>query len=235
MNVILEETDLKKDIVKFEKSATEILVQNAEDVEFAQNTIIVAQQFKKDINAYWEEPIRKAHEAHKELTKKRAEMLKPVEDREKDLRAKINRYLTEQERRRQEEQRKLDEERRKKEQAEREKLARQAEKAREKGNEEKAEVLQERAENVFIPPAIVVPEIEKTNKTDAGTMSQRKDISVKITDPLQVIKAVAEGRLPIGIININETKLKQAVKLAGITQMAGCVIEEVITAQFRSA
>jgi hypothetical protein len=52
---------------------------------------------------------------------------------------------------------------------------------------------------------------------------------------MAVLHAIIGGRLPIGIVNINETKLKQAIKLAGITQLDGCIIEQVINAQIRAS
>jgi len=231
----MDEQQLKYDIVKFDETASSVDIKTADDLEYAQETILVAQQFKKEITAYWKEPIQKAHEVHKALTKKRAEMLKPIEAREKEVRGKVNKYLTALERKRQDEQRRLDEERRKKEAREREKLQRRAEKAREKGQEEKAQELEEQKDSVYVPQAIATTEIEKTNKTDMGSMSQKKDLQITITDPLKVVQAVAAGKLPIGIININQVKLKQAIKLNGIEQLDGCDIQEVIKSQFRSA
>lgn len=229
----MDEQELRQEITTADERVNAIVVNSNESYQAAGAVVIELDTLAKRITDYWDEPIRKAHEAHKALTAKRGEMLKPVEDRKKILRGKISAYLTEQERIRREEQRKLDEERRAKEAAERAKLEARAAKAEEKGKAEKAEALREQAEQVYVPPAVVRPEVEKTTHIDTGTVSQKTDINVTVTDPLKILKAVTDGRLPIGIITISESKLKQAVKLAGINSLDGAVIEQVVNAQFR--
>lgn len=231
----MNENEIKTEIEQVDAQAGAIIVNDKETFEVAGQMVISLDALTKKINAYWEDPIKKAFEAHRALTAKRAEMLKPVDDRRKNLKNKISAYLTEQERIRQEEQRRVDEERRKREQAEREKLERAAVRAEEKGQDEKAEALREKAEDVYVPPVVVVSDIQKTTRTDAGTITGKKDIQITVTDPKAILKAVVDGTLPIGIININETKLKQAIKLAGLTRLDGCEIKEIVSAQFRAS
>ena len=229
----MDEKELKQEIMTADERVNAVVVSDTGSYELAGAMVIDLDRLAKKINAYWEEPIKKAHEAHRALTAKRGEMLKPVEDRKKVLRGKISAYLTEQERIRKAEQAKLDEERRKKEHAEREKLERAAAKAEEKGKDERAEALREKAADVYIPPAVVVPEVEKTTRMDTGTVSQKKTTRVTVTDPVAILRAVVAGSLPIGIVTINETKLKQAIELQGLKQLDGATIEEIVTAQFR--
>ncbi len=231
----MDEQQLKNEITTVDDRVNSIVVNDPDTFQKAGSVVIDLDGLIKKINTYWEDPIKKAHEAHKSLTAKRAEMLKPVEDRKKLLRGKISAYLTEQDRIKREEQRKLDDERRKKEQAEREKLERAAIKAEEKGKIERAEDLRTQAADVYVQPAIVESQIEKTTRMETGTVSQKRDIRVAVSDPMAVLHAIIGGRLPIGIVNINETKLKQAIKLAGITQLDGCIIEQVINAQIRAS
>lgn len=229
----MDEKELEQEIMTADERVGAVVVSDPASYEMAGAMVIDLDRLAKKITAYWEEPIKKAHEAHRALTAKRGEMLKPVEDRKKVLRGKISAYLTEQERIRRAEQTRLDEERLKKEQAERERLEKAAAKAEEKGRDERAEALREKAADVYIPPAVVVPEVEKTTRMDTGTVSQKKSTRVTVTDPVAILRAVVAGSLPIGIVTINETKLKQAVELQGLKQLDGAIIEEIVTAQFR--
>ena len=85
------------------------------------------------------------------------------------------------------------------EEKERQRLLAKAEKAAEKGNAEKAEELRQAAEEVivFSPAAPIMP---KTIETDSGKTSSKKDFDVRITNPKEVIAALASGHLPPGII-----------------------------------
>lgn len=229
----MQEQELKKEVEAIDSQTKYLIINSRETFERAGSIILLLDNTIKKIKEYWKEPKEKAFQAHKSITAKESEMLKPIEDRKKHLKYSINSYATEQERIRQEQQRKIDEERRKKEEAERLKLERAAQKAEEKGKDQKAEELREKAENVYIPPTIVVPEIEKTTKTDAGTISQQKDLKVKIFDMRQLLQEILSGTIPISLITINEPKLKQFIKDQGIKNLCGCEIKEVIITLFR--
>lgn len=230
----MEEQELKQEIMRTDDQVKAVVVNSKESYESASAMVISFDALKKKIEAYWKDPIEKAFQAHKALTAKRAEMLKPVEERRKMLAGKISAYLTEQDRIRREYQRKADEERRKREEAERAKLEKKAEKAEERGNAMKAAAFREKAEDVYVPPVVVQSEVEKTTRTEAGTISAKHELVITVTDPMKIIKAIAAGTLPIGVVTINEAKLKQAVKLAGLTELEGCIIEQKVASQFRS-
>lgn len=229
----MDERELKQEIMTVDEQVAAVVVNSAATFETAGALVIDLDALEKKISAYWEDPIKKAFDSHRALTAKRGEMLKPVQDRKKILRGKISAYLTEQERIRREEQRKADEERRKREEAERAKLEARAAKAEEKGKADKAEELREQASDVYVPPVVVQPEVEKTTRIDTGTVSQKKDIRVTVTDPAAILRAVVAGQIPIGVVAVNESKLKAAIKLQGLTVLDGCIIEEVVNAQFR--
>jgi hypothetical protein len=231
----MEEQDLKNELMTIDDQMKAIVVNDAASYEFAGKMIIELDQLKKKIQDYWKGPKEAAYRAHKEITAKETEMLKPVSEKRYALQGKVSVYLTEQDRIRREAQRKLDEERRQKEEAERRKLEAQAARAEEKGKPERAESLREQAGQVFVAPAIVQPEVDKTTRTDSGTISQRKDLVIAITNPKAIIQAVADGILPMTIVKIDEVKLKQYIKIQGIEQLAGCTIQQVVNAQFRGA
>lgn len=229
------EKEFVQEIKAIEKKVSSIVIDSKETFEFVQQGIIQAKIMKKKVEDYWRDPIRKADDAHKALTAKRAEMLKPIDDFIKRKNRESSDYLTLQEKKRQELQAKADEERRQKEQAEREKLERAAVRAEDKGNEEKAEALREKADQVFVAPVIVQSAVDKTTRTDTGTISQKKDLEVIVTEEKALIAAIARGEAPIAIVNINMTKLKQFIKLNQILKFDGCDIREIISTQIRAA
>jgi hypothetical protein len=231
----MEEQDLKQELTTIDDQVRAITVKDQESFEFAGKAIIELETLKKKIVDYWRGPKEAAHRAHKEITAKESEMIKPVEEKSKFLRGKMSAYLTHQEALRREAQRKVDEERRKQEEAERKKLEAQAVKAEEKGKTEKAEALREKADEVYVPPVLVQAEIEKTTRTDSGTISQKKDISVTITDTMAILRGVVSGAIPASVVTINEVKLKQYIKLQQLNHLNGCDIREVVSAQFRAA
>jgi hypothetical protein len=230
---MIDEKELTKEMTVFEKKVAAIVVQDKASYELAGNMIFQLDTFKKQIEEYWFDPVQKALQAHKALVAKRDEMLNPIKARRTILTQKMSVWSTEDDRKRRIEQARLDAERRAAEEKERARLAKLAEKAEAKGQEEKAEALREKAEDVFIPQAIVQPEVEKSVKTDSGTITQTKDIVIEITDELEVIKAIASELLPIGIVTISNSKLKAAVKLIGMKTVPGCRITEEIKQTFR--
>jgi predicted ribosome quality control (RQC) complex YloA/Tae2 family protein len=230
----MEEKELKQELKLVEKKIGELVVVDKDTYAMAGQVIIDIDGMIKRVNQYWEDPIKKAFEAHRALTAKRGEMLKPLEDRRKIIKKLISDFATEQARKQREEQARLNLEREERERKEREKLEKAAVKAEEKGQTEKAESLRERAEEVNVPLAIVEPEIKKTVSTGAGSITQTNDISVTITDPLKILQAVISGRIPITIVNINETKLKKAIKDYAINNLDGCIIVPIVNTSFRS-
>ncbi len=229
----MEEQELKQELVTVENRVDEIMVLDKETFSIAGEMVIEIDQLIKKIKLYWKEPKERAFQAHRAITAKEAEMLKPAEDRRKALTQKINTYSTEQRRLERIAQEKLDAERRAAEQKERERIERQAAKAEEKGNIEKAEALKEKAEAVYIPPAIVEPVVEKTTRMESGTVSQVKDIEITITDEKAIIAAVASGKLPMTIVTINEAKLKKYLKDFDFKTFDGVEIREVVNTKFR--
>lgn len=213
--------------------AMELVVNSQDSYSMAGKIMLALKDTERKIKDYWKEPKEKAHQAHKAITEKENQMLKPVQNWQKTLNGKISDYLTEQENKRKEEQRRLDEERRKEEQAERDKLEKKAEKAEEKGDTDKAEQLKEMAQSVYVPPTIAEPQVEKKMTLDSGTVSTKEDIDIEVVNALTVIKEIASGQLPIGIVAINEAKLKQYIKSFNLVDVPGCVIRKKVSAQFR--
>jgi len=229
----MQEQELKQEIMTIDNQVKSVVVTDQKSFTEAGNVTLAIDGMIKQVKEYWKEPKEKAFQAHKAITAKESEMLGPLKEMRNHVQKKISQFLTEQDRKRREEQARLDEKRRKEEEAERKRLEERAAKWEEKGNMDKAEALREKAEDVYIPPATVQTEVEKTTRTDAGTISQKKKLVITITNPLEVVKVVAKGRAPIAIIDIKESELKSYIKLSALKEFPGCEITEVIDAQFR--
>jgi hypothetical protein len=231
----MNEQEIQGQLAVVEEHINSIAVRDAETYEVAGRYVLDLDGLRRKIVDYWAEPKRKAFEAHKAITEKEKQMLRPIDDKRKLLDRKISDYLTEERRRRDEEQRKLDEQRRAHEQRQRERLMKKAQAEAAKGNDEKAEALTDQAENVYVAPVAVMSEVDQTTRTDSGTISQRSELEIRITDPMKLIQAIAEGAVPIGVVTISEAKLKQHIKLFKLRQLPGCAIEERVAASFRRA
>lgn len=172
-------------------------------------------------------PLKKAaHEAHKAITAKEGEELKPVDEAISILRDTMNTFTREQERIRQEEERKAREKAEEDARKEREKLETQALKALEKGNEEKAETLLEKAEEVYVAPVTVAPTVAKTVATSAGNITQAKEIQVTVTDIKAFIAELVKsnpGALA-SIVDVRISGLKAFVKSNGLESFPGLSI-----------
>lgn len=214
--------------------AREIVVNSPESHERASNVVLSLDGLIRKVKDYWKEPKEAAFKAHKAVVAKEAEMLKPMEDQRKVIVGRISVYLTEQERIRQQEYRRLAAEQRAKEEAERNRLLEEAAKAEAEGSPVDAEVLLTMAEEVPVeappPPAPVIPQ---TTRTDNGTVSQRRDIEVTITDVKAVLKAVIDGTVPLNVVEVSASKIKQYVKLSGLAEIPGCSIRQVVSGIFK--
>jgi hypothetical protein len=227
-----KEQELKQEVQTIEAQSN-IIVADKETYEVATGMVITLKEMRKKIVSYWKLPKDAAFAAHREIIKKESEMFSPVDARIKDLDNKVNKFLTEERRAREEAQRKLDESRRKQEAEERAKLEARAAKAEAAGKDDKAEALREKAAEVYVAPAIIEPTVDKTTRTDAGTVTAKTDIEIEIVNPMTIIKHIAAGLLPIGIVTISDAKLKAAIKLMAVDKMDGLIIREVSKAQYR--
>jgi DNA-binding protein H-NS len=230
----MEDKDLKKELAPIEKYVTGLVINNPESYQQSIELRAQIDVYEKKCHNLLDDPISNANKLHKSLTGKLRELLDPSSKCKKIIQEKSSAYLTRIEMARREEQARLNLEREERERKEREKLEKAAIKAEEKGQTEKAESLRERAEEVNVPLSIVEPEIKKSVQTDAGTITQKTDISVTITDPMKIIQAIVSGRIPISVITINEFKLKQVIKLNCINNLDGCVISQIVNTSFRS-
>ena len=161
------------------------------------------------INETFDAPIRAAHAAHKAVLAAKDKHMAPVAEAERIVKPKLAVYAQEQETRRLEEQKRLEAESRKK--SEDEALA-QAIEAENSGNKAAAEAL---LSSPIQTPPVVLPKQTKIN----GVYFRTK-WSGTVTDKMALIKAVAAGQAPAGLLSENPTAIRQ---FAESTQGAACV------------
>jgi hypothetical protein len=180
--------------------------------------------------------IKKAHESHKALTQKKAEVLKPFKEADNYVRLKMSAFLQEQERIQREAQRKAEIAAAEKAAKEREALFQKAAKAEAAGKEEKAEALLEQAENVYVEPVLIEQTVEKTVKLDGGSVTAKKEIEVRVIDPQALCAAIGAGTIPTTVISALEGKLKAYFKMMGIREgfHHGCQIKESFTTSVKA-
>ena len=232
--------------VALEVKNAEIIVDDPASMEIASDMVLKLDDMKKKVVEYWADTKKKAYDAWKNITTKEKEMLDPIDSARDGLKKKINAYLTEQKRKEDEERRRLEAERRAAEEAERQRLAKeQKEKEEEAARlaaegkaEEAAQVAQEAeaiavaAEAVYIPPEVPETVVEKTTRTDAGTVSGKEELSIEIRDKKALIESMIKDGL-LEMIEVKEAKLKQWIRLTGKESYPGLGIAKVVNASFR--
>lgn len=171
----------------------------------------------------------KSYAAWKEICAKENEAVRPLDDADKFLRIEAGKYLDEQERIRKEAQRKAEEEARAAAEKEKQRLLDQAVKAEEKGKAEKAEALLEKAEMVYQEPVVVPSVVQKTTRLETGSVTRKSDIQVIVSDQFLFIKAIAEKKVPITVVDLRLSAIKTWVKINDIKdgEIPGLIIKEI--------
>jgi len=216
----------------------QVIEKKANDVVSRANALVVEDQnqydgcaeflksikaIKKEIDATFDDPIKKAHEAHKAIVASKKKHYEPLDNAEKIIKQKSLTWWQEEERKAEEIRKKKEEEARKEEERKRkikedqerewrrkekekqdeaDRLQREgkeeeARKAREEAEKaaEKAEERAEEKENVFVP----VPEEEETAKQAKG-QSVSLTWKAEVTDLFTLCNTIARGDLPETVV-----------------------------------
>jgi len=231
-----KELELKQEGQLLVQKAEELKIENHESMLQANNFLIQVRQNRKKVKTFFKDMREAAHKAWKAICDKENSITRIFDSADKIITNKITAYRAEERRKAAEAQRKAEEERLKRERAEQEKLLKRAEKAEKKGDAEKAEMLLEQATIVQAPPVIVEPTVRKSESSELGMVTGKKDWSVKIIDPKLVIKAVANGLLPETILEIKETRIKQWARQMNIKNYKkdGLEIEQIESLAIRT-
>lgn len=180
--------------------------------------------------------IKKQFEAHRALTQKKAEVLKPFKEADAFVRMRMSGYLQNLERIRREEQRKAELAAQEAARKEQERLLEKAAKADAQGKTDKASALLEQAEAVYAEPVVIAPTVEKTVQLNGGSVTSKKDLEIKVIDLQELCRAIGRGSVPTTVISALDGKLKAWFKMQGTYSNGyafGCQIRETFTPSVR--
>jgi hypothetical protein len=168
---------------------------------------------RKEIEAQFAKPKKKAHEAHKAITAMEKKYLDPLVQAESILKASIVAFTTEQERLRREEEARI--------RAEQERLAEEARLAAaieaEQAGATEAEVQAVIEEPAFIAPVVAAPTYQKATGVSTPVTWSAEVISMK-----QLCAEISAGRQPETLVLANQPVLnKMAVALKSALAIPG--------------
>lgn len=197
--------------------AESMVVTNQDEAQQVVGFISMCAEMTKKIKGYWDGskdspgPLALAKKTYDSLRLKKNVMLSAPESARRVVEGKLRDYRDIQRKIEAEAQRKADEERRKEEERLMKKELKKAEKALDKGDEQKAAEFIDKAEAVHIAPVDVEKTINKTEKTDNGSVTGIPDIKVSASSIKEIAAAVASGTIPDHLI---ELKIGAAKKWA---------------------
>ena len=121
------------------------------------------------------------------------------------------------------------------EKRERERLEKEAAAKLAEGKYEEAEVAMDEIDRVFVPVVAAPTEAPKTQRSAGGSVTMVTDISIEVVNPMALIKAIAEGKLPVHFVSFALGEIKKYVKVTGATSLPGVRIEKIARTQTRVA
>lgn len=226
--VVYETETVKSQALEISEQAKTLKVLDEETYIEASEMLRTLKTMKSKVTDFFAPMKAKSYAAWKEICAKENEAVRPLDEADKLVRVEAGKYLEEQERIRKEAQRKAEEEARIAAEKEKQKLLEQAIKAEERGKAEKAEALIEKAESVYVEPVIIPSAVEKTSRLENGSVTRKSDIQVIVVDPVLLIKAIAENKVPVSVVEFKLNAIKNWAKLTGVKngQMFGLTIKE---------
>lgn len=226
------EKELETTAITLKDQATAMVVKDVVTYAAAGELGKSIKELRAKIVDYFKPLKEAAHAAHKAVTTKEGEELKPVDEAINILRATMNAFNEEQKRLERIEQARLqaiaDEEARK----EREKLLHAAIKAEAAGKMEKAEEKLEQAEMVYSAPVTVAPTVAKTVATSSGNITQAKETIVGVTDMKAFIAELVKRNMNPTMLEIKTSALKSWVNANGFETFPGISIQKTTGVRF---
>jgi hypothetical protein len=208
MELTLEQKNvLEHEVNPTVETANALIVRTTDDSLAAQEVLKQIKTTAKRVYAKFHGPVEAAHTAWKAAKDLENFFMKPFEEAEAIIKRKVVTFQNEIERKRREEAAKIEAKRLEEERKRREELQRQADLAASKGKSEKAEALREAADTYVAPPVFQAPEPVQAQGT-----AFKKTWKAEVTDLPLFLKAVAEGRAPLGVVSINESALNAYAK-----------------------
>ena len=222
MEIATIEKELKETALTLKGQALAVKVSDTTTYEAAGDLGKAMKDLRQKVVDYFKPLKDAAFKAHKAVTAKESEELKPIDEALEIVRSARDTYAREEERKRREAEAKLQREAEERAEKERQALLKKAEKAEVKGNTEKAAILQEAAENVYVPPVTVA-------KTVTSTV---KELQITVTDPKAFIAELVKRNMQPTMIQIQVAPLKAWVKANGIQSFPGLAIKETVSSRF---
>jgi len=220
-----------KAIQKYEQQGTELIEQARSIMIVDDTTRELATEFSsntrkviKNIEAEFKPDIEKAHQLHKDLLARMKRLVLPFNEAQQIVDSEIRRDYLERERIKREEERqamiKAEAERKRQEEEQR----REAEQLIAAGELEEAEAVL--GAEVVTAPIVPVEKVDKTSRSDAGSITARSDIQVELVNKAAVLRAVIDGILPGTLVEVNVGAAKRYAKASGLKSMPGFRITE---------
>lgn len=197
----------------------EMEVKNNEDLQAANKVLVRIGQVRKEIIAYWDDPITTAHAAHKALLKKKREMLEALEKADKILKPRVRDYM-EAERIKREEAERLAAEKEAEDKRKADEAMAEAAKLEEEGKTEEAlEALDKATEIEETREKVAIPEALKTE----GVHTRRN----------WTYRVINEALIPRDCLSEDSKKINAKIK-AGIREIPGLQIYQDVSVSTRT-
>ena len=202
-STLLQETkELEKEVDSVTKFATSLEIRTQDESLGAQGLLKEIKTRAKKVTDFFADMKASTYDAWKSVVAKEKAFLDPLAAAERTIKQKVVVFEDIARRKRDEEirvaQAKAEEEARK----EREKLEAKAVKAAEKGQNERSDALKEQAASVVAAPVFTHPEPVQAKGT-----AFKVTWKAEVTDLPTLLKSIAEGRAPLGLISVNESAL----------------------------
>jgi len=222
------EVQLKESATRLIQQAEQMEISTQEAAQEASAFFIRCASMLKRIKEYWKDTRENAHKTWKGICDKEAAMSKIPAEARKIIENKLRDYRDEQRRIAEKEQRKAEEARQREEDKRKAAEMKKAERAMDKGDLEKAEEHMHAAEDTFVPPSYIQPNIDKTARTADGALTGVKDLSIEVVSLREVAQGIVDGKLPDHIIEVRLGAVKTWAKGNGIKSLRahGLLIQE---------
>ena len=189
----------------------------------------------KIVETEFEDDKKRSYDLWKSICNRITKLIEPYQSAKRVVDAEIARDWQVQERLRREAEAKARAEAAEAEKRERERLEKEAAAKLAEGKYEEAEVAMDEIDRVFVPVVAAPTEAPKTQRSAGGSVTMVTDISIEVVNPMALIKAIGEGKLPAHFVTFAMGEIKKYVKVTGATSLPGVRIEKIARTQTRVA
>ncbi len=193
---------LESKVLTWPERARALTVDSDERFHEAGGLLVGIKGLRKEIEDHHRPVMAAAFAAHKAATAAKKKLDDPLDEAERTIKRSMSAYHDAQERKRREEQARLEAEARRQEEERR--LA-EAQALEAEGRHDEAEAALD--EPNIAPVAPAPPPVPKV-----GGISMRETWSAEVIDLAALVRAVAEGKAPVGLVQANQSALDQLAR-----------------------